>query len=196
MDFNHFYGDGFLLNRYFQLKILQYSLLVFAAVFALLSLLLESRGIALRNQNDANIIFSFHIVSLSISIVLLFVSTFSSLFYAIEHKALKSKRIDSFFPMSSLETYDKVAFQTLVGHLFLLTLSIFSGIYIAHFFWDRNWVSEPKFLIGVVVWAFVLAIILVRVKMGIRGVKFLLLNASSFVLLVLVLVFSWVWGKI
>src|SRR5262249_32513758 len=95
----------------------------------------------------------------------------ASVLYLIQERRLKTHRGRGVLRhLPSLEKLDQVSHTCLKWGLILLTLGIVTGIVWAHEAWGRGfWVSDPKLLFSLLVWALYMVLLQGRMTAGWRG---------------------------
>ena len=114
----------------------------------------------------------------------------ASTLYLVQERRLKTHRGRGMRRrLPSLETLDRVAHSCLVWGLILLTLGIVTGIVWAHQAWGaRSWISDPKLVFSLVVWALYVILLQGRMTAGWRGRRAAQLTIAGFAVLVISLV--------
>lgn len=140
------------------------------------------------------IVFSIHIVSLSAGIFCLIFSASLALLYFLEQRQLKNKTLTNrvFFPLSQVDRYA----TTLTWFGFsLLTVAIFTGIFLAHFYWEHHWYANPKLILSILVWFWYFSVLIFKRLKGLTGHKFLFTMAMGLLLIALIFVATYFWSS-
>ncbi len=185
---------GFYVWVKFRSYLIAASLLLLASVASIAALLQLDKRIPYEGQLSAWL-FVFHILILLFGIGSFCTAFFSGLLYLISKRELKAKKFGRFFPIfPPLEELDRLAVHSLVLGFFFLTGGIGTGIYLAHVFWHRDWLGDPKFIFSVVTWTWYLLLLWLRHQVGVRGGKFFALIVIGFTFLLFTFSISTLWG--
>jgi cytochrome c-type biogenesis protein CcsB len=114
----------------------------------------------------------------------------SSVLYLVQERRLKTHRGRGVLrQLPSLERLDQVSHSCLKWGLILLTLAIVTGIVWAHEAWGRgSWLSDPKLLFSLLVWALYTILRQGRMTAGWRGRWAAQLTIAGFAVIVVSLV--------
>lgn len=114
----------------------------------------------------------------------------ASILYLVQERRLKARRGRGLLrSLPSLERLDQVSYTALKWGLILLTLAILSGIVWAHEAWERgDWLTDPKLLFSVLVWALYTVLLQGRITAGWRGRRAAQLTIAGFAVILVSLV--------
>ncbi len=130
------------------------------------------------------LVFSAHVLVLFLAIASFVIAFVSGLFYLLAQRDLKHKRFSQWLRLlPSLEALDRVAIRSVILGAVALSLGMISGIYLAHSVWATNWISDPKFILTTLTWAWYVLLLVFRGVFGWRGARFFFFMVVGFFLL-------------
>ncbi|MEW5806330.1 MAG: cytochrome c biogenesis protein CcsA [Acidobacteriota bacterium] len=125
--------------------------------------------------------FLFHVTVATLGVAALFLAFAGSLFYLLQDHILKKRKRSHLFKfMPSIESCDRIGFQSLLWGFALLTLAIISGAV-----WSANvrnafWVWQTKETFSLVAWIIVAVALYARLVKGWRGKRSAYLTILGF----------------
>lgn len=134
-----------------------------------------------------------HLFCLTLGLLCFFAGSLLALLYFAQQRQLKKKNIKNriFFPLDEVDRYATILSN--IGFLFL-SVAIFTGIYLAHVYWDYQWWFNPKLILSIVVWLWYFSVLCMRKFVGLRGTRFLFSMVIGLVLLCFVFIATYSWG--
>ena len=126
-----------------------------------------------------------HIAILTLGVGIFCLAVLGGIFYLLQQQVLKKKQFNPLFlKIPPLEVLDRFVVRSLILGSFFLTCGMFTGIYLAHIYWEKNWVYDPRFILAIMTWGWYLLLLGLRYHYGWRGPKFFVLIVMGFLFLV------------
>jgi ABC-type transport system involved in cytochrome c biogenesis permease subunit len=111
-----------------------------------------------------------HITSVLIGYAALILSAVASIYYLLQERQLKSKRVSpSANRLPPLGTLDRVITQSMNVGFACITVGTVTGVVWAFIESGTRWIADPKIAFFLFTWAFYLAMIFLRTAAGWRG---------------------------
>lgn len=127
----------------------------------------------------------FHVATLIFGYAMLFLSFVSSLLYLVMSRQLKSKRDASWVKrMPALQEVDELGYKALLLGFPFMTIGLITGSVVAEERFGAGFVTDPKVVLSLLMWAVYLTLLYTRWSAGWRGRKAAYLASVGFVVAV------------
>jgi ABC-type uncharacterized transport system permease subunit len=127
----------------------------------------------------------FHVSTLIFGYAMLFLSFVSSLLYLVMARQLKQKQSSSWVNrMPALQEVDELGYKALLLGFPFMTIGLITGSVVAEEKFGASFITDPKVVLSLLMWAVYLTLLYTRWSAGWRGRKAAYLAAVGFVVAV------------
>jgi ABC-type uncharacterized transport system permease subunit len=124
----------------------------------------------------------FHVFILLLGYAMLFFSFVSSLLYLVLARQLKQKQTSGWAArLPSLQEVDQLGYKSLVLGFPFMTVGLLAGAILAQEQYGAGFISDPKVLLSLLMWAIYLVLLYTRWSAGLRGAKAAYLASFGFI---------------
>jgi ABC-type uncharacterized transport system permease subunit len=138
-----------------------------------------------------------HLVFVAISILAAVLSMLFSALYLVQQWRLKKQKDQTGIRLPSLERLDRLVVYSMITGAVSLSVLLVTGVFLAHVVWKdmeilNNWTKESKFIIPTITWFWLVLILFMRFRLGMRGEKFFYSSLVGLLLLTITCLISMV----